>query len=73
MQLNTTLTQHNNKTPQLSHKRKITKNTNSVIIYVCGYVKGGMLIGIHFVKPEVCGFRIYPLLEGVYGTILLLE
>jgi hypothetical protein len=33
---------------------------------VCGYVKGGMPIGIHFVKPEVCGFRIYPLLEGVY-------
>jgi hypothetical protein len=33
---------------------------------VCGYVKGGMLIGIHFVKPEVYEFRIYPLLEGVY-------
>lgn len=33
---------------------------------MCGYVKGGMGIGIHFVKPEVCGFRIYPLLEGVY-------
>jgi hypothetical protein len=34
---------------------------------VCVYVKGGMGIDIHFVKPEVCGFRIYPLLEGVYG------
>ena len=26
-----------------------------------------MGIDFHFVKPEVCGFRIYPLLEGVYG------